>query len=125
MDALLKPSSSVLANHTTIRGIGCGEIGHEYRASPDPSMAFTSWFSTYPLNSTLILRETVAGGGTEVRVTFNGLPGGTYQVQYSNGLATTGGWQALATVTPDAQGQVQVIDPPPLPPRRFYRIEYP
>ena len=125
MDALLKPSTSVLTNHTIIRGIGTWEIGHEHRSHPDLSMAFAAWLGT-ATNSTLIIREAAAGGGTQTRVSFTALPNITYHVQSIDSLTSPTIWNTLpGTVTANAQGQFQIIDPPPLPPQRFYRAIYP
>ncbi len=125
MDAVLKPSTSVLPNHVTIRGIGAWEIGHEYRLHPDLSMALATWLAAYPPNTTVVSREAAPGGGTQARVTFSTLPGGNYQVQYTNNLTTPVTWQSLGTASPNAQGQFQVIDPAPLPSQRVYRAVYP
>ena len=125
MDALLKPATSVLDNHVIIRGIGTWEIGHEHRSHPDLSAAFASWLAAYP-NTTLITREPAAGGGTQAHLTFNGLPGATYQLRYTNSLATPITWTTIpGSFTANGQGQFQLIDPPPLPPQRFYRAVYP
>ncbi|MGI9088167.1 MAG: hypothetical protein ACR2HH_10585 [Chthoniobacterales bacterium] len=125
MDAVLKPSTSVLTNHAIIRGIGAWEIGHEYRAHPDLSTAFAQWLNAYLPNSTSVIREAATGGGTQARVTFSTLPGGAYQVQSAATLTTPTPWQTLGTASPNAQGQFQIIDPPPLPLQRFYRAVYP
>lgn len=126
MDAVLKPANSVLANQSIIRGIGTWEIGHEYRTHPDLSAAFATWFAAYPTNPTLITREAATGGGTQARVAFTVLPGGTYQVQYTNNLASPATWTTLpGSLTANAQGQFQIVDPPALPARRFYRAIYP
>ncbi len=124
MDAVLKPATSVLTSQAIIRGIGCWEIGHEYRLNPDLSTAFATWLAAYPQNPTIITREAAAGGGTQARVAFTVLPGGTYQVQYTNNLTTA--WTTVAgSLTADGQGKFQYIDQSPLPSRRFYRAIYP
>ena len=124
LDALLKPATSVLTNGVVIRGIGCYEIGHEYRTNPDLSAALAQWLAAYPPNTTTVAREAVAGG-TQVRLTFGTLPGGTYQVQYANSLTLPTTWQSLGTASPNALGQFQLVDPAPVPPQRFYRAVYP
>lgn len=126
MDALLKPNTSALLTaHAIIRGIGCWQIGHEDVSHPDLSEAFASWLTAYK-SSTLLTREAAAGGGTQARLNFTALPGGNYQVQYTSSLTTPITWTAMAgTFTANAQGQFQVIDPPPLPGQRFYRAVIP
>lgn len=128
MDALLKPNSSVLTNQAIIRGIGTWEIGHEHRSHPDLSVAFAQWLAAYPTGSTgaSIIREAAAGGGTQARVGFTALPNTTYHVQYSGSMGSPINWSTMpGTATSNAQGQLQVIDPPPLPPQRFYRAIIP
>lgn len=125
MDAVLKSASSVLNNHATIRGIGCWEIGHEYRLNPDLSMAFASWLGTAP-NSGSVTREPASGAGTQARLTFAGIPGVSYHVQYTNSLVPPVTWNTISgSATANAQGQLQIIDPPTLPGARFYRAVYP
>lgn len=60
------------------------------------------------------------GGGDQMHLYFLGIPGRTYEVQYTDSMAPTN-WQTLTTVAADAQGKYEAIDPPPLPPSRFYR----
>lgn len=124
MDALLKPSTSVLANNAVIRGIGTWEMGHEHRSQPDLSMAFAAWLGTAP-NSTTIIREAVSGGGTQARLTFAGVPGVSYQVQFANSVTAPITWQFLGAATASAQGQFEIVDTAPLPPQRFYRAVNP
>lgn len=125
MDAVLKPATSVLANHAVLRGIGAWELGHEYRAHPDLSVAYATYLGTVPL-AAQVIREAAAGGGTQARVAFSALPNVAYHVQYADSLLLTPAWITLGSVpTADAQGQFQITDPPPLPAQRFYRAIYP
>jgi hypothetical protein len=62
--------------------------------------------------------EAQPGGG--MHVTFARAPGLGYRVQSRDDLVL-GSWQDRATVLPDAPGEFEFIDPPPLPARRFYR----
>lgn len=127
MDAVLKPSTSVLANKAIIRGIGTWEIGHEHRSHPDLSMAFAQWLAAYPGSTGAgIVREAASGGGTQARVTFHALPNTSYHVQYRDNLTSPSTWNTLpATATSNAQGLLQIVDPPPLPTLRAYRAVYP
>ncbi len=129
MDAVLKPANSVLLTaHATIRGTGCWQIGHEDVSHPDLSSAFASWLAAYPTGTTgaSIVREAASGGGTQARVSFTALPNATYNIQYTGSLASPATWSTMAaTATSNAQGQLQAIDPPPLPGRRFYRAVLP
>ncbi len=128
MDALLKPASSVLTNQAIVRGIGTWEIGHEHRSNPDLSTAFAQWLAAYPTGTTgaSIIREAAPGGGTQARVGFTALPNTAYRVQYSGSLAGPINWSTMpGTATSNAQGQFQIIDPPPLPQQRFYRAVIP
>jgi len=50
--------------------------------------------------------------------------GRTYRAQFSDDLGPTG-WQPLVEATADALGRIEIIDPPPLPARRFYRAVFP
>ncbi len=67
------------------------------------------------------------GTGQQMRLSFTGLAGRTYRVEYTDNLATNPiAWQALGTVTADGNGQFERVDPPPLPGQRFYRaVELP
>ncbi len=62
--------------------------------------------------------------GGSAGISFAAIPGRTYRVQSTDSLAPAN-WQTLATVTADAQGRIEIIDPPPLPPSRFYRTVTP
>ncbi|MEZ0388099.1 MAG: hypothetical protein ACAI34_13590, partial [Verrucomicrobium sp.] len=62
--------------------------------------------------------EALPGGG--VKVTFARIPGLGYRIQSSDTLAI-GSWRDRATVLPDAAGEFEFTDPPPLPDQRFYR----
>ena len=43
-------------------------------------------------------------------------------MEYADTLATVPiGWQVVGTVTADGNGEFELVDPPPLPARRFYR----
>jgi len=60
-------------------------------------------------------------GDGDYRIRFMGVPGRTYEVQYSDGIDPAN-WQILATVTADEQGRGETIDTPPVGgPGRFYR----
>ena len=62
-----------------------------------------------------------------MRLTFTGLAGRTYRVEYADNLATDPiAWQVVGSVTADGNGQFELVDPPLLPGRRFYRaVELP
>ena len=62
------------------------------------------------------------GGGT-FRVTFNGIPGRTYRIQYSIDL-TNPNWITLGAATVNSQG-VLTFDDSSAAPARFYRTVYP
>jgi hypothetical protein len=55
-------------------------------------------------------------------ISFNGIPGATYRIQRSVDMLT---WHDLATVTADAAGLIQHIDPSPPKPSAYYRIAIP
>ena len=64
-------------------------------------------------------------GGGSVRIHFNGIPGRTYQIQYTENLETPD-WQPLGTSTADAHGKFDFTDTPVGgSPARFYRSTYP
>lgn len=81
-----------------------------------------------PVNATTIALESVSGGGTQARLTFSGLAGRTYRVQYTDNLAAPTNWITLpGSGTANAQGHFEIIDtfPSPRPTQRFYRSTYP
>ena len=60
-----------------------------------------------------------------VLLTFNGIPGYRYRIQYSDSLASPN-WQDLGTQTADGFGGYQFLDAPPQnAPARFYRSVWP
>ncbi len=62
--------------------------------------------------------------GTTFHVTFAGIPGYQYTVEY--GESSTGPWTFLKTATAGADGLFEVQDdPPPEAPARYYRTTYP
>ena len=78
--------------------------------------------SNAPVNATTIALESVSGGGTQARLTFTGLAGRSYRVQYPDSLAAPTQWTTISgSVTADAQGRFQIVDslPSPRPPQRF------
>ena len=75
-------------------------------------------------NTTRITQEPAPGGGTQTRVTFAGIPARAYQVQSTDSLSPAN-WTTRATVTANAQGVFEFIDPPPPPAQRFYRSIFP
>ena len=80
---------------------------------------------TPPSNLPTVILETVAAG-RQSRIGFTGVPGRTYRVQFTDRIEPElANWQTLQTVTADANGVFEIIDPPPLPPQRFYRVVYP
>ena len=128
MEAVLKPSATVLNNQVILRGIGCWEIGHEYRLNPDLSTAFAQWLAAYPGISPgpSIVRQPATGGGTQAQLSFTGFSNTTYHVQYAGSLTSPITWMTMPSpVTSNGQGQFQVVDPPTLPPQRYYRAVYP
>ena len=60
------------------------------------------------------------GGNTDI--SFQGIPGTAYLIQRSVDMLT---WHDLATVTADATGLIQHIDPSPPKPSAYYRIAIP
>jgi hypothetical protein len=72
--------------------------------------------SLTPLNFTI--RN---AGGSSFKLAFDGVPGFTYRLQYSQDLIN---WQMLATITADEFGVCQYTDAPPAnAPARFYRAQ--
>jgi hypothetical protein len=72
------------------------------------------------------LAATLQGDGT-FSIEGSGIPGRTYQLQYSDSLTPTS-WSSLggATVTADPTGVISYIDTPPLGTiERHYRTVYP
>jgi hypothetical protein len=51
------------------------------------------------------------GNGT-CRIRFDGIPGETYRIQYTENLQVPD-WQLLGSATADDSGEVQIIDTPP------------
>jgi autotransporter-associated beta strand protein len=65
------------------------------------------------------------GGSGTFSVTFAGIPGYSYTIQYSPNV-TGGPWTTLTNLTADADGLFQLIDTEsPPPPQRYYRTVYP
>lgn len=75
-------------------------------------------------NAGVDIRKIEAPPDGGMKVTFDRIPGLGYRVQ-SSGTLTDGSWLDRATVLPDAPGEFEFIDPPPLPARRFYRAVTP
>lgn len=75
-------------------------------------------------NAGVNVRKIEAPHGGGMHVTFSRIPGLGYRVQSRDDLAV-GSWLDRATVLPDAPGEFEFIDPPPLPARRFYRAVAP
>jgi hypothetical protein len=67
-----------------------------------------------------IILEPAPGGGTQARVSFATIAGRSYRIQSTEDLAS-GAWATRATVTAGTTGRITFIDPPLLPPTRFYR----
>jgi subtilisin-like proprotein convertase family protein len=59
---------------------------------------------------------------SSVLLSFSGIPGRTYTIQYS-GTVTNTNWQSLTSQTADSMGRFQYIDTPVT--NRFYRSVYP
>lgn len=66
--------------------------------------------------------EAQSGGG--MKVSFARIPGLGYRIQSRDDLLI-GSWIDRVTVLPDEPGEVEFIDPPPLPSWRFYRAVAP
>ncbi len=62
----------------------------------------------------------IAGGQAEIAGV--GIPGRSYRGQHSSDLIN---WTTFATVVADPFGRIEMTDPGPLPPVRFYRIIQP
>jgi GH18 family chitinase len=99
MDALLKPTSSVLAGQAVVRGVGCWEIGHEHASHPDLSNAFAQWIASYssgPPTLAIASASTVEGNrGTKTltfTVTLSSASASAVTVNYAtaDGTATAG-----------------------------------
>ncbi len=64
------------------------------------------------------------GNGSSL-IQFNGIPGRTYTMQYTENLDSPS-WQTLGTATADVLGRFSYTDTPPVnSPARFYRSTYP
>ena len=77
-------------------------------------------FELQYLPLTEIILEPGVGGGTQARVSFATVAGRSYRIQSTDNLASAA-WATRATVTAGTTGRLTFIDPPPLPPARFYR----
>lgn len=67
----------------------------------------------------------VSLGNGSYKLTFNGIPGRTYRIQYADTVPSTA-WQTLTTATANELGLFEYIDTPaPEAPTRFYRSAYP
>lgn len=67
-------------------------------------------------------RTPAPSAGMQSRLAFPGIAGRTYRVECTDDLtASPIQWQTLGTATADGAGEVQFVDPAPLPSRRFYR----
>jgi len=64
------------------------------------------------------------GPGNGYRVTFGGIPGRTYTIQYATSLSAPITWHTLNTATASATGTITFVDNPGAP-SRFYRTVYP
>ena len=63
-------------------------------------------------------------GAAGVRVSFSGVPGRTYTIEFTSGLEE-GEWDAIGEATADAQGRYSFIHTPAASARRgFYRARY-
>jgi hypothetical protein len=61
-------------------------------------------------------------GDGSIRLTFGGIPGYAYRIEYTEGLSPAN-WQTLATPMVDAFGAYEHVDRPPAnAPSRFYRL---
>jgi hypothetical protein len=78
------------------------------------------WTDT-PLPPNLVI--TNLGNGSYV-LRFDGIPGTTYRIQYTEELGLPD-WHFLGQATADDTGQCQFTDSPPLGAGRFYRLVYP
>jgi len=64
-------------------------------------------------------------GNGSFGLTFTGIPGRTYRIQYTEQLENPN-WQTLASGTPNSLGFFEYVDTPPIEkPTRFYRSVYP
>jgi hypothetical protein len=64
-------------------------------------------------------------GDGSIRLTFTGIPGFTYRIQYTDSLSNMA-WQTVATQTADAFGACECVDwPSTNAPMRFYRVVWP
>jgi hypothetical protein len=79
--------------------------------------------NTQAANQTKLISEPTAFGD-QIRVTFQGIPGRTYTIEATNSL-TPPNWVPIGTALANSLGAYQFVDPPPLPPSRFYRSVYP
>lgn len=62
------------------------------------------------------------GSGVDAQISFNGIPGVTYQIKRSGDLSN---WFLIETITAPVNGVIDYTDPDPLPGKGFYRLVIP
>jgi hypothetical protein len=131
-DALFVSSASAtyifnLASHQLMQTIPFGGLltvanGHLYIAGGD------GWLRDYVISGSYAPLFNYADShlsGRTLTLTFYGLPGWTYRVQFATSLATMN-WQDIGTAQPDDSGVCQFVDSPPANSApRYYRVTWP
>jgi uncharacterized lipoprotein YddW (UPF0748 family) len=94
-----------------------------FGATVTPAVCVTVAGASVP-PPTLVIPPTYDSGSGTFRVTFAGVPNGTYTVQWAPSV--TGSWSFLKTTTADTNGLFEITDAElPPPPARYYRITCP
>ena len=98
-------------------------ISDNHGATVTPTVHVTVTSAGVP-SPNIVIQPTYLNG--TFRVTFAGIPGLTYTVQYATD-GPSGPWSPLKTATAGANGLFEVTDGPydPQPPARYYRTVYP
>ncbi|HVV73803.1 MAG TPA: hypothetical protein VHI52_20230, partial [Verrucomicrobiae bacterium] len=107
--------SGAQTSKLTISGVAAASVGI-YSVYATNTTSSTSW----ALSSAVSL-STEAISFYPV-ITINGIPGNTYQVDYTTSLTPPVTWTPLATVTLAAPSQFVVDSGSPMSNNRFYRV---
>ena len=99
-------------------------VSDPYGASGTGAVLVAVSAATVPSPNIVVPPSYDSGSGT-FSVTFAGIPGYSYTIQYSPNV-TGGPWTTLTNLTAGSDGLFQLLDAEtPPPPQRFYRTVYP
>jgi alpha-L-arabinofuranosidase len=118
----------------SLNGVQTNNAGNYYAVVSNPAGSVTSSNAVLTVNpQTLMLLNvglqpafvTANSGDRSIRLTFNGIPEHTYQIEYTEDLSHPA-WKILTMQKADSFGVCQFADEPPVnAPTRFYRVVQP